>query len=207
MSAREGDLTSGKKGWAANAADPALSDGARGTLADPFALSTPSQLAAVLTRELHVCRRYGRRLGLLLVQARVLGGEHPDSPPLEERMESLQQAMGRRLVARVRGTDQVYRVGPQRFAVLLGDCGAAEVAIVQLRLHEVLNGPYGLDEHLLYVGLSMGSASFPQQGGSGTELVQRAEASLSWHLGPWADDRYRAGRIAPGGDAVPVNPN
>jgi diguanylate cyclase (GGDEF)-like protein len=148
---------------------------------EPIALPDAEHFAALVGRELAQCRRFGKGMGVLLIDA------WPHSPQgdalAEEALLKLRQAVAARLRARVRGSDVVAMLGAQRFGLILMNAGRKEAEVVQLRLHKALGGPYGVDEQHHYIRLVMGAAAFPEMGASGTELVRGAEAALLRNTG------------------------
>lgn len=121
------------------------------------------------------CRRYGEKAAVLWIETEVLS---PDSRPWpSDAREQLTQALSSRLRNRVRATDQVLQVGEHAFAVLLLSAGIEEAATVELRLKQLLNGPYGVDGGLMYVALHMGHAAYPEEGRDAAELAGRARSA------------------------------
>lgn len=120
-------------------------------------------------------RRYGSKVAVLWIDTEVLASEDHAWPP--QAREQLTQALSSRLRNRVRATDLVLQFGDHAFAVLLLSAGADEAATVEQRLQQLLNGPYGVDGGLMYVGLHMGYASFPEEGRDGAELAAKARSA------------------------------
>ncbi|OWQ86325.1 hypothetical protein CDN99_21060 [Roseateles aquatilis] len=139
-----------------------------------------AEFGLMISRQLTQCRRYGGHLSVLWLEAEPLAREGQSWPA--ETQNELMTAVGRRLRSRVRGTDMVLQIGETSFAVLLLDAGSPEAHIVQQRLLQMLNGPYGVGEHTMHVGLQMGAAAFPEGGVRGTELAESARADLRRRL-------------------------
>lgn len=135
-----------------------------------------AEFGLMISRQLTQCRRYGGHLSVLWLEAEPLAREGQSWP--HDAQEGLMMAVGRRLRGRVRGTDLVLQVGETSFAVLLMDAGASEAHIVQQRLTLALNGPYGVDQHTMHVGLHMGAATFPEGGVRGADLAESARQDL-----------------------------
>jgi len=163
------------------AAVPAATRQAQAVACEPIALPDGEHFAALVSRELAQCRRFGKGMGVLLIDA----WPHPPlgAALAGEVLHRLRQAVAARLRARVRGSDVVATLGGQRFGLMLMNAGRNEAELVQARLHKVLGGPYGVDEQHLYIRLVMGAAAFPEMGASGTELVRAAEAALLRNTG------------------------
>lgn len=128
-----------------------------------------------VSRQFAQCRRGGGQLALLWIELDVLGGR--DGCLSDAARDSLIQLVSLRLRNRVRGTDDVQRVGGQSFAVLLA-AGAAEAAIAERRLLKTARGAYNVDGQVMQVSVRLGMAVFPQAGRNGTELAEVARASL-----------------------------
>jgi len=145
-------------------------------LSDLPQLADTAELAALVGRQLASCRRYGTRLAVLVIAVDALAQRHGvlEAPV----MKALLQAMGARLRGRLRGTDLVAQLGEQGFGVVLLGAASADVPAVQARLRKALSGPYGIEEQLLYVGLRIGAAAYPEVSVSGLDLVRAAEALL-----------------------------
>lgn len=138
-------------------------------------------LGLQLSRQLAQCRRVGERMAMLWVEVEWLTGQ--DAAGSVEIDGGLLQAAGQRLRHRVRGTDEVVQVGKQGFAVLLKSAGQAEANVVEQRLKQALTGAYGVAERRLYLGVSLGMATFPECGRTGTELAEAARRSLALRQG------------------------
>lgn len=127
------------------------------------------QFAALLNRQLGVCRRGGSRLAVLMMAVEL--------PPGELRPAVRQialEAAGARLANRVRSTDVVCRIGPLRFGVVLMGAGRAEAEVVRTRLARVIGGRYCVDEGSTELTLQIGLAVYRESGDSGSELAQAA---------------------------------
>lgn len=138
-------------------------------------------LGLQLSRQLAQCRRVGERMAMMWVEVEWLTGQ--DVVGSAEMDDGLLQAAGQRLRHRVRGTDEVVQVGKQGFAVLLKAAGQAEVHVVEQRLKQALTGAYGVAERRLYLGVSLGAATFPDCGRTGTELAEAACRNLALRQG------------------------
>jgi len=139
-------------------------------------IDSPAALGLRLSRQFAQCRREGGQLALLWIDIEVL--EQPDKPLGEQAREHLIQVVSLRLRNRVRGVDEVLRVGDQGFAVLLMAAGTLEADIVERRLLQTARGNYGVDDLLMQVGVRIGTAVFPEDGRNGTELAEAACANL-----------------------------
>ncbi|MEO6278588.1 diguanylate cyclase domain-containing protein [Roseateles sp.] len=129
-----------------------------------------------VSRQFAQCRRDGEQIALLWVEVEVL--EAPGSALSDDACDGIIQAVSQRLRNRVRGADEVLRIGPHCFAVLLMAAGAGEADIAERRLLQTVRGNYGVDDRLMQVGVRMGTAVFPEDGRNGAELAEAARANL-----------------------------
>lgn len=149
----------------------------RDTLATPLPqMESLAALGLRVSRQFAQCRREGGQLALLWIEVDAL--EAPGSAMADDARDGLMQAVSQRLRNRVRGADEVLRMGPRCFAVLLMAAGAGEADIVERRLLQTLRGNYGVDDRLLQVGVHIGAAVFPEEGRNGTELAEAARSNL-----------------------------
>ena len=149
------------------------------SLADPDPVAT---YGARVSRQIAKCRREGGQLALLWIE---LEARDSQGGPLgDEVNEGLAKLVCLRLRNRVRGSDDVQRVGSEGFAVLLLDGGAPEAGIVRQRLLHAIRGPYKVDNQRAVVSLRMGTALFPAAGRNGAELAAAARQSLDTCAGP-----------------------
>jgi diguanylate cyclase len=84
--------------------------------------------------------------------------------------------IAKRLRGAVRAHDTVARLGGDEFAIMLSDVSAADVTAT--RLLAVVGGPVDLDGVLVAVGGSAGFASYPDDGVTFDELLQRADSAM-----------------------------
>lgn len=123
------------------------------------------------------CRRQNAQLAMLWVEVDVLvhPGEADEADDGGTRDELL-EAVSQRLRNRVRGVDEVLRVGEQSFAVLLPSAGSQESDIVERRLLQAVRGSYGLDERVVQLTVRVGRSLFPEHGRNGAELAAVARS-------------------------------
>ena len=95
--------------------------------------------------------------------------------------------IGRRLDNCVRVSDMIGRLGGDRFGIVLSHCPPAGIAAAAEKvLAEVNDSPVATSRGLIYATVSIGSASFPDQGLTSYDVITRAESALA--------DAKRAGR-------------
>ena len=83
-----------------------------------------------------------------------------------------------RLAIAVRPEDHVARIGGDEFAVLLEGADGERAADVAERLRSSCRGPFTLASRPITVGVSVGIALFPDDGRTGTELLQHADMAM-----------------------------
>jgi diguanylate cyclase (GGDEF)-like protein len=93
--------------------------------------------------------------------------------------DRLLSVVGRRLAGCMRSGDLVARLGGDEFAVLVPDAGdGGEVELVAKRLAAMFGPPFQVDGHELRVGASIGSAIFPADASTASELLRRADEAM-----------------------------
>ena len=155
------------------ASDPSASASARGCFTAPLPrVDSLASLGLRVSRLFAQCRRESGQMAMLWVDVDMLA--RPGEALTGEPRDSLIQAVSQRLRNRVRGADEVLRVGEHSFAVLLLAAGSLEADIIEERLMQAMRGTYGVDERVMHVGVRMGRALFPEHGRNGTELAEVA---------------------------------
>lgn len=137
---------------------------------------SPAAFGLRVSRQFAQCRRKGEQLALLWLQIELLVRPEGSLSPAER--DNLIQTVSLRLRNRVRGADDVQRVGENSFAVLLLAAGAREAEVVEQRLLHTVRGAYNVDGQLMQVSARLGPAVFPQDGRNGTELAEAACRNL-----------------------------
>jgi diguanylate cyclase (GGDEF)-like protein len=93
--------------------------------------------------------------------------------------DRLLQSMGQRLLACVRSSDTVSRQGGDEFVVLLSEVTRAEDAAVSAeKILLALSKPYPIDEHALHVSVSIGIATYPDDGIVAETLMTNADFAM-----------------------------
>lgn len=87
-------------------------------------------------------------------------------------------AVASRLSAAVRSSDIVARLGGDEFAIMLIDAGGAEACVFSQQLIERISAPYRLEALTVFVGASIGIASFPETATSSQALLLAADEAM-----------------------------
>jgi diguanylate cyclase (GGDEF)-like protein len=88
--------------------------------------------------------------------------------------------VGRRLDNCLRVSDLIGRLGGDRFGIVLSHCAAEHVAVAAEKILAAVNSSPVLTERgLVYATVSIGSASFPDQGTTSYDVITRAETALA----------------------------
>ena len=92
--------------------------------------------------------------------------------------DRLLNELGRAVMAAARESDVVFRYGGDEFAVLLPGTDAADAMRVAQRIHKAVRGLAGvgaMPAHGIEITASIGVATFPDDGGTGVDLLLAAD--------------------------------
>lgn len=111
---------------------------------------------------------------------------------------------GQRLTERLRDADTIARLGGDEYGILLVDTARDHASAVAEKIRDTLAAPFLINEMKLYVGASIGSASYPEDAGDADTLIQRADVAMyvaKDRQEPFAfyqrtQDGYSIGRLA-----------
>ena len=97
--------------------------------------------------------------------------------------DQLLKAVSRRLSERLREHDVLARIGGDEFVIIIGYLDGNNLAhhlqLVLERLHEAIESPFDIEQgQQAWVGMSMGVALYPDDGGESDLLLRRADAAL-----------------------------
>ncbi|MDB6084333.1 MAG: hypothetical protein JWN43_2214 [Gammaproteobacteria bacterium] len=93
--------------------------------------------------------------------------------------DKLLQAIAKRLVGSVRGSDTVSRQGGDEFVVLLPDLQQPEdAAVMAARILRDVAEAHSVDQHELYVTTSIGVSVFPDDGADAETLIKNADTAM-----------------------------
>lgn len=145
----------------------------------PTGVGNRSAILELYDREVERARRYHKSFSLLAVEL----DHHEELARAEGTVaaEALLVEVARRLRETCRGSDAVGRLGGARFLLILPETGGREAVTLAERLRERIAG-----EPLLPAGggaplqgsLTVGIASFPEDGRDPPTLLERAEQAL-----------------------------
>lgn len=122
-------------------------------------------------------RRVGRGFSVLALD---LDGFKKVNDALGHPMgDALLRVAAARLSETLRDVDTLARVGGDEFvAVLPGATAEAEIQMIGRRMIGMVQQPFDIDGHTLYVGTSIGAATFPQHGDSEVKLLAHADTAM-----------------------------
>jgi diguanylate cyclase (GGDEF)-like protein len=130
-----------------------------------------------LDQAIALARRHGNKVAVLFLDLDRF--KHINDSLGHAIGDKLLQAVGKRLVAVVRGSDTVSRQGGDEFVVVLSDMTHAQSAARQAeKIHAVLSSPHAIDQHDLHVNVSVGISIFPDDGQDAETLIQCADTAM-----------------------------
>jgi diguanylate cyclase (GGDEF)-like protein/PAS domain S-box-containing protein len=93
--------------------------------------------------------------------------------------DKLLQQVAIRIVACVRRSDTVARIGGDEFVVLLSQVGHAEDAVfIARKILTSLAAPYLIDQKQLQINVSIGVSTYPDDGADSETLIHRADTAM-----------------------------
>ncbi len=93
--------------------------------------------------------------------------------------DELLKAVANRLLSNARKGDTVARLGGDEFTVILEELAQPEDATtVARKILDVMNRPFHIDGHEMYVTTSVGIAIYPQDGADIDELLKNADTAM-----------------------------
>jgi diguanylate cyclase (GGDEF)-like protein len=84
----------------------------------------------------------------------------------------------KRMREAARSTDMVARLGGDEFAIVLPNTNLAVAELISQRLLDSIRLPYLIGAETVRIGVSIGIATFPSDGGTAEELLRNADAAL-----------------------------
>ena len=105
--------------------------------------------------------------------------------------DRLLQAVTQRLERCLRKGDTLSRFGGDEFTLLLPSIhGYEDARQISKKLIKALRAPFQLGEHEVFVGVSIGIATYPEAGESMDQLIQNADIAM-YHVKARGKDGYR----------------
>jgi diguanylate cyclase (GGDEF)-like protein/PAS domain S-box-containing protein len=93
--------------------------------------------------------------------------------------DRLLQAVAQRLLTCVRDSDTAGRFGGDEFVVVLSEISHGEAAAISAdKLLAALSQPYNIDAHSLHISVSIGIATFPDDGLDAETLLKNADVAM-----------------------------
>jgi diguanylate cyclase (GGDEF)-like protein/PAS domain S-box-containing protein len=130
-----------------------------------------------LTQALALAHRHGRQLAVLFLD--VDRFKHINDSLGHAIGDRLLQAVARRLLACVRGSDTVSRQGGDEFVILLSEVAHAEDAAISAeKVLEAVRIPIRIDEHELNITVSIGIVTYPEDGTNAETLLNNADFAM-----------------------------
>jgi diguanylate cyclase (GGDEF)-like protein len=83
-----------------------------------------------------------------------------------------------RLQASVRVSDTVARFGGDEFVIVAVDADPLQAELISAKVRQRMEEPMTVDERQVPVGLSIGQAAFPEDGGEPALLLRRADTNM-----------------------------
>jgi diguanylate cyclase (GGDEF)-like protein len=103
--------------------------------------------------------------------------------------------LGPRLAGALRPADTLARLGGDEFAVLCPGASSLGARSVARRLQDALQAPFAVNDLQVHVDTSIGIATYPDDGATVEELLQRADVAMYQAKGDGTDiERYDAAR-------------
>ena len=140
-------------------------------------LPNRSLLADRLSMALALARRTGAGFSVLVLD---LDGFKKINDALGHAIgDELLQIASVRLREALRDVDTLARVGGDEFvAILAGAISEDEIHVVARRMISAIQLPFEIDPHMLYVGASVGAASYPAHGDNAVRLLAHADTAM-----------------------------
>ena len=93
--------------------------------------------------------------------------------------DKLLEQVGERLTALMGENEMCGRLGGDEFGVVIRDLSDAKrITELSQQIIKAISAPYNVDDHMLYVGTSVGSAIGPRDGKTVEELMRNADLAL-----------------------------
>jgi len=130
-----------------------------------------------LTRAIKLAERRRQRLAVLFLD--IDRFKHINDSVGHVMGDRLLQSLAQRLLACVRSSDTVSRQGGDEFVILLSEVTrAADAGVSAEKLLLTLSAPHRVDQHDLQITVSIGIATYPDDGTDAETLMKRADFAM-----------------------------
>jgi diguanylate cyclase (GGDEF)-like protein/PAS domain S-box-containing protein len=130
-----------------------------------------------LSQAITIAGRNGTRIAVLFVD--LDGFKHINDSLGHVIGDRLLQSVAKRLLASVRTSDTVSRVGGDEFVVLLSEVAhAGDAGVKAGKILAALNAPLEIDQHNLRVTASIGVTTYPEDGQETAMLIKNADLAM-----------------------------
>jgi len=130
-----------------------------------------------LSQAITTAGRNGTRIAVLFVD--LDGFKHINDSLGHAIGDRLLQSVAKRLLASVRTSDTVTRVGGDEFVVLLSEVAhAGDAGVKAGKILAALNAPLEIDQHNLRVTASIGVTTYPDDGQETAMLIKNADLAM-----------------------------
>ena len=130
-----------------------------------------------LTQSMAMAHRHGQQLAVLFLDLDSF--KRVNDSLGHDVGDRLLRCVAQRLLACVRSSDTVSRVGGDEFVVLLSEVAdAQDAAICAQKILVALSAPYHIDEHDLQLSASIGVGAYPNDGTDAETLMKHADFAM-----------------------------
>ncbi len=121
-------------------------------------------------------RRSGRPLALFLLD--IDGLKNLNDALGHSAGDTVLRETAARIQASVRVSDTVARLGGDEFVIVAVDADPAQAELISAKVRQRMEEPITVDDRKVPVGLSIGLAAFPEDGGEPAQLLRRADTNM-----------------------------
>ena len=130
-----------------------------------------------LSQAITTAGRNGTRIAVLFVD--LDGFKHINDSLGHAIGDRLLQSVAKRLLASVRTSDTVSRIGGDEFVILLSEVAhAGDAGVKAGKILAALNAPLEIDQHNLRVTASIGVTTYPEDGQETAMLIKNADLAM-----------------------------
>jgi diguanylate cyclase (GGDEF)-like protein/PAS domain S-box-containing protein len=130
-----------------------------------------------LSQAITTAERNGTRIAVLFLD--LDGFKHINDSLGHAIGDKLLQSVAKRLLASVRTSDTVSRIGGDEFVILLSEVAhAGDAGVKAGKILAALNAPLEIDQHNLRVTASIGVTTYPEDGQETAMLIKNADLAM-----------------------------